>query len=353
VGAKLVVTAHGLLDPSWNSANCDAVVGCSRWVAKEQQRLTDVSVAVVPNGIDLDRFRPPADGAVTGPPIVAWVGRGSDLRQKQIDRFAAVAPLLRRAGIRVWVADPDGTSKLPPSVADRLTAAAEFWDPVPPDRMPEFYSSVAASGGCVLSTSSFEGLSMAQLEAQACGCPVFGPDVRGVNEAVDPAHGGLLYAPQTPPESLARTITAALSDADGMRRRREACQAYAATRFGFDRMARDYLRIYEQCPRPRIGGWRGALSRARSKSWFNYRGYVRRRWSAGAAQFDAAKALADRGAFDLAYAAAAESVRTCPTLFVRGSRLKHLYAIWRAAAGRAGYHGPAAGALSECNMREF
>ena len=35
LGPKLVVTAHGMVIPGWNSTNCDAIASCSRWQAEE------------------------------------------------------------------------------------------------------------------------------------------------------------------------------------------------------------------------------------------------------------------------------------------------------------------------------
>src|SRR5207245_934228 len=105
----------------------------------------------------------PFEGTPKGPPVVAWVGRGSDLGQKQIDKLAAIAPYLRCGGVRLWIADPDGPEKVIASAAQVLTPLAEFWGKVPHEKMSAFFRTVASTGGCVLSTSRFEGLPMAYL----------------------------------------------------------------------------------------------------------------------------------------------------------------------------------------------
>jgi glycosyltransferase involved in cell wall biosynthesis len=87
-GAKLVITSHGVgdrkaysadheLDTHWVSQNCDALVGCASWDAADYQRWTDLPVQVVKNGVDTTLFRPDPNPVVVGPPVVAWVGRGS------------------------------------------------------------------------------------------------------------------------------------------------------------------------------------------------------------------------------------------------------------------------------------
>jgi len=240
---RLVLTAQTAPVPAWTSANCDALVGCSEWLAAAQQALTDLPVQAVLNGVDTGAFTPCLEPG-EGPPIVAWVGRGSDLRHKRIDRFAALAPALAAAGLRLRLADPDGPTRVPQAAAEALRHTAEFWGPVPRAAMPRFFREVAASGGCVVSTSSREGLPFALLEAQACGCPVIAPATRGVNECVDPAHGGVLYAPGAPPAELGRLVLDTLRDGAGMGWRRRACVQYVRRRFSLDRMARDYVRVY-------------------------------------------------------------------------------------------------------------
>lgn len=242
---KLVVTAQTEPVESWNAASCDVLVGCSEWLARAQQALTDLPVAVVPNGVDTETFAC-VNGRRDGGPIAAWVGRGADSRCKRLDRFAAVAPALVKEGIRLWIADPDGPHRVAPDVAVALRPLAEFWGHVPRGEMPRFFQHIAASGGCVVSTSTTEGLPFALLEAQSCGCPVIGPATRGVSECVDPVHGGVLYAPGARATELAGLVLETIEDRVGMRWRRKACARYIRERFTLARMAQDYLRIYHE-----------------------------------------------------------------------------------------------------------
>jgi glycosyltransferase involved in cell wall biosynthesis len=299
----------------WVSTNCDALVACSRWDAAEQQQQTDLPVHVVLNGIDTGMFAPARTTGGAGPPVVAWIGRGWDLKQKRLDVLASIAPLLHKAGVRLRVADPGGPARAAPGIAEVLSPLVEFWGPVPRPGMAPFFQEIAASGGCVLSTSAFEGLPLALLEAQACGCPVIGPDVRGVNECVSPEHGGLLYPFGLEPDRLAGLVLAALADGATMDERRKECARYVHERFGEYRMADTYLRIYEEAPDPPCG---------RAPATRSVRDYVDRYWTPGYCLHVASQRLAEAGDWRLAARTARAAMSKCPTLFLRTRRIRHL-----------------------------
>jgi len=247
---------------------------------------------------------------------------------KRIDKFAAVAPALHSAGLRIRLADPygpDEVEKVVPDAARSLRPVAEFWGAVSKDKLPAFFQEVADSGGCVLSTSISEGLPMALLEAQACGCPVIGTNVRGVNEVVVREFGGVLYPFETSPAELVSLVLDTLRDAEGMRLRREACARRALEKFSLERMAEDYLRIYREAldarRRRRSVGLRVGLWFAPLLHWSDY---IERRWSAGNCHYEASRKLSQAGEGELARATARLSLVTCPSLYMRPERLAHL-----------------------------
>jgi len=88
------------------------------------------------------------------------------------------------------------------------------------------------------------------LEARACGCPVIGPDVSGVNECLTPARGSILYPFEMEADALAKLIVETLRDKEKMCWRSEACARYMRAQFSLRRMAKDYLRIYQEAPHP-------------------------------------------------------------------------------------------------------
>lgn len=328
LGVRLVVTAHKVrvnATYGWTSRNCDAFTTVAGWIARDLQPSTDLPILTVPNGIDTTRFQPARErAAVTGGPIVAWIGR-SGSAHKRLDLLAGVAPALRDAGARVWVIDQHGPAALAAlcgaDVSDQVAAAAERWESVPFEAMPALYREVAASGGCVLSTSQSEGLPLALLEAQASGCPVIASDVRGNNEAVFPAQGGVLYPLDMPAEALAALVTGRLQNARLLAADGQRSAEHIRANFSVSRMADQYRALYEGA-RPRDTRSAAARRHARRRlsplrDWPAYADY---RWGTGDRQLQAARMLLAQDEPRLAAAATRAALSTAPTLFLKPAR---------------------------------
>jgi hypothetical protein len=243
---------------------------------------------------------------------------------KRIDHLAAIAPALSAAGLRIWIADPYGADKVAevaPEAARTLRPLAEFWDMVAKNDLPDFYQQVAASGGCILSTSAREGFGLVLAEAQGCGCPAIGPDVHGVNEVVRPEHGGVLYPSEIEPQLLAQLIIETLRDTDEMQRRRAASVAFVREQFSLELMAAAYLRVYEEALKHRPKAFATLRTLRLLPHWQDY---VLRRWTAGRCLYEAARALTAQGETALAARVARCALATCPTIFIRPERVGYL-----------------------------
>lgn len=322
LGARLVLTAHKVREEAWTwgwrQTNCDALVAVSSWIRKDLQSHTDVPIETVHNGIDTTLFHPGAavDHLEAGSaPIVAWVGRAAAPR-KRLELFAAATPALRRAGFRIWVIDQQGPETFAeafPAEVQLLTASVERWQGAPYAEMPAVYRAVAASGGCVVSTASSEGLPLTLLEAQACAAPVIAASANGVDECVSVDHGGILF--NSARDDLAAVITDTLRDTDRMRRMQQQAADHVAATFSLSRMAARYLDIYTRA-RPQV-----------RPLTLPGRAYATLYLGVGYRQFDAAMALAAAGAARPAAAAARAALFTAPTMFARPSRLRQLARI--------------------------
>ncbi|OXY99937.1 glycosyltransferase [Streptomyces diastatochromogenes] len=209
----------------WGARWADRVVCVS-----EAERTTGVGAgvsaayAVIPNGIDLERFSPaPAPAArgsspaLTAPdraallpgldpaaPLVVCVGRlcrqkGQDVLLRAWERVLRAVP-----GARLVLVG-DGPDRA--TLAERAHPSVHFTgavaDPVPWYRAADL----------VVLPSRWEGMALAPLEALACGRPVVLTDVGGARESLPPALAARCLVPPEDPEALAGAVAALLPDA--------------------------------------------------------------------------------------------------------------------------------------------
>ncbi|MFF5256724.1 glycosyltransferase family 4 protein [Streptomyces leeuwenhoekii] len=200
-------------------------LGWERWAARWAARVVCVSEAerrrgvsagirgrwaVVPNGVDPDRFRP---GRAVRPPLLADLGprarlvvcvgrlcrqKGQDVLIAAWDRIAERVPDARL----VLVGDGPERARLramaPASV--RFTGAVA-------DAAPWY-----RAADVVVLPSRWEGIALAPLEAMACGRPVVLTDVDGAREVLPPALAPHCLVPPTDPAALAGAVSALLLD---------------------------------------------------------------------------------------------------------------------------------------------
>lgn len=156
-------------------------------------------VSLIPNGVDLERFRVGGDGAAFRrahgvPPdaqFVGWVGRLAP--EKGPDQFLRVAELVLRRRPDVYfgmvgagpMADDLATLARRLGLDDRLRFVGMVADTAP----------AYHAFDVLAQTSRSEGMPLVLLEAMACGRAVAAIDVGGVPEVVAVDETGLLAAP--------------------------------------------------------------------------------------------------------------------------------------------------------------
>ena len=201
---------------------------------------------VVPYGIDLEFFRPPADRAEVRRAMgidpeervicfVADNGRATPWRdfgfvEKLVTAFQKAQPETRLVVLEAGSAPYEktvgkvryvGSGRLPAEGVRQIFQAADLMVyPAKADNFPYVI-----------------------LEAQACGTPVLATAVGGVPEELADGESGFLFPPgdlATATSCMARLLgDPALRDRMGT-----AARAHAAKRFAIDRMVSDYERIY-------------------------------------------------------------------------------------------------------------
>jgi glycosyltransferase involved in cell wall biosynthesis len=99
-------------------------------------------------------------------------------------------------------------------------------------------------------SSLSEGLSVALIEAAACGLPIVATDVGGNPEVVNAPHGGRLVPPSNP-EAMAVALREVLGNDVLRSTMSRAAREHALTRFSVKQMLNAYLALYENCVQKR------------------------------------------------------------------------------------------------------
>jgi phosphatidylinositol alpha-1,6-mannosyltransferase len=209
-----------------------------------------VDLAVIPPGVDTDRFVPvperdrlgirrsfglPEDG-----PLVVNVGRlvprkGADVLIEAVARLRSAHPDLTLA---VAGAGRDGERLR--KLASRRRAPVRFLGRVPDERLPALYACAdvfAAPNRTRWGGLEQEGFGIVFLEAAACGVPQVAGDSGGAPEAVVHGETGLLVGRPAIPSEVAAALERLLDDPAERRRLGEQSRKRAVELFAYDVLA--------------------------------------------------------------------------------------------------------------------
>ena len=223
----------------------DAVIAVSQAVGdhiakgmKYRERLH-----VIPNGVDLTRFRPTPHAE--GPVRVMVVGRLIFNKGPQFVVEAAPKVLARYPDTRfVFVGDGPMEEELRAEVLrSGIGGNVEFLGHR--DDIPE----LLAAGSMAVRASLSEGLPLVALEAMAAGLPVIATDVGGTREVVDDGMTGYLLQPNDV-EGLVDRICRLVGDAQLRSAMGERGRALVEQGYDWSRIAERTAEVYRMVARP-------------------------------------------------------------------------------------------------------
>ncbi len=290
-GARLVLTTHSLephrpwkveqLGTAYYASrwieetaykNADGVIAVSESMKQDVHDLYDVPfdrIQVIPNGIDLDEYRPTPDVLVLEKfgidplrPYVLFVGRIT--RQKGIIHLVNALPHFLPGVQTVLCAGAPDTPEIGAEMASAVARARELRGPESPviwidEMLPRtevipLYSQAAV----FVCPSVYEPFGIINLEAMACETPVVASAVGGIPEIVVPGETGLLVPFATAgentsepahPEAFSRDLAAAvnqlLADPDLIRKMGLNARDRVEKLFSWTRIAERTLAYYE------------------------------------------------------------------------------------------------------------
>ena len=171
-----------------------------RQLLRQLYRVPGERVAVIPLGVDLDRFQPggraearAALGLSTDERLVLAVGRIEPLKGLDI-LIRALAEMTERQHVKLLIAG--GDDRADREIARLKAVAAEvgvadrvrFVGAVPHERLPLYYRAADA----VAMPSFYESFGLVAVEAMACGVPVVASRVGGLTSTIADGRTGYL-----------------------------------------------------------------------------------------------------------------------------------------------------------------
>jgi len=215
-------------------------------VAARIEGIPREKIVVIPNGVDLERFKPRdlyqskrLFGIDEDSFVIASVGRLSQEKGHRhlFEALAAARPSIPKVTCLMAGDGPLRDTLVAQVRALGLEKVCRFLGDVAD------VESVLAAADVMVLPSIFEGMPNALLEAMAMGCPVIATAVGGSKELVRPGETGLLVPPRDTASLASALEQFALSfrDHGGMRRR---IRDIAAASYGIDSMVRSLEQLY-------------------------------------------------------------------------------------------------------------
>ena len=199
-----------------------------------EQMLPSPQIRVVPGGVDLDRFckreRGPARMALGLPDDAGVIGTAGRLEPVKGHRVLVSAMPSLPDNTHVLIVGEGSQHESLVTLARELGVDARVHLLGHRDDLERILP--AFDVFCLPSLG--EGLPRVLMEAQAADIPIVASDVGSVREVVDPATGRLVIADN--PTELAEALNASLAAPSTP----GACRAFAAARFGIDRLVHEY-----------------------------------------------------------------------------------------------------------------
>lgn len=217
-----------------NLARADAVVAVSHDAARwAREILGAVKVRVIHNGIDLAAVAPVERTGPNSPFRLIYVGTW--MARKGVDLFPEV---MRRLGdgyeLLCIGGQPEGASRS--ALAGNVRLLGRITD------RSELVRHLQGADAFLFPSRS-EGLSLALVEAQACGLPVIAARCSSMPEVVADGVSGILC----PPDDIAAFVAAArglAANRDDWSRMRAAAHSRATTEFDIEHQVRQYADLY-------------------------------------------------------------------------------------------------------------
>lgn len=250
VKRPLVVTVHGnadvyelprAMEPVTRGVlqRADVVVSVSRDLGQYLEEEMKVSnVTVIPNGIDVDLFRP-SPRTRTG---LTLFSISRLVPRKNVHVLIAAVEQLAGEGapLSLVVAGTGPEEARIRRLAEQSSGAVRFVGFIDEERK----RSLLGETDVFVQLSTREGLSIATLEALASGVPCLVSNLPGVREPIDAGQTGWYVDDPEDVGSVVAALRRVLTDRDRLDEMKQACRAVAVERYSLEAMCDGYWRVF-------------------------------------------------------------------------------------------------------------
>jgi L-malate glycosyltransferase len=228
-----------LLKRIWSKAS--AIVACSDGLKKRSLKfLPSVNIDIIPNGVDLNRFKPATNKQISSELNLLTVGRLSVT--KRFDMLVEAIEILNKKGKHVKLTMAGGGGLLPQlkELVEQkgLNSVINLTGRTETEKMPDVYR----RHDMFVTASMQEGMSNAMLEAMASGLPIITTRCEGVEELI--SDNGIVVE-----EASANALAEAIENlAQNQKLYKSMCAAarQRAEIFGWDVVAKQYQQLYKR-----------------------------------------------------------------------------------------------------------
>jgi glycosyltransferase involved in cell wall biosynthesis len=197
-------------------------------------------ISVIPNGVDVNEFRP-LDNET--PSSLLWCGRF--VHEKGLEYLVEALRIIvtekKRRSIKLTMV---GDGPLLPKIHELverngLDENVRFVGDLPHERIPTLMSEASV----YVLPSLHEGMPYTLLEAMACGKPVIGSNIPGINDVIAHDRNGILV-PAEDPKELACAIEKLLDDRKLRRDLGRNARQLVVMKYGWDTIVSRIERLY-------------------------------------------------------------------------------------------------------------
>ena len=223
----------------WKKAS--ALVACSEGLKERALMfMPSVSIDVIPNGVELDRFFPPENAEK--PPTLRLLTVGRLSVTKRIEMLIDAIEILHRTActVRLTIVGGGKTERqLRKIVTEReLRDVIKITGRIDSKKMPEVYR----QNDIFISASMQEGMSNAMLEATASGLPIVTTRCEGLAELID---GNGLIIEKDSIEEIAKAVKRLAVDPEFYKQMSVAARKQAK-KFNWTNVAQSYIEQYRK-----------------------------------------------------------------------------------------------------------